>query len=118
MPRSNKKSGGATPENQSPTVITPQSVEYVDGPQYSAFYSNNVGFAVNLLDFVLMFGETVEANPEKAIVERRARVTMHPTQAKVLAFLLLKNIEGYEKLNGKIAVPPGAIGIPSNFPHA
>lgn len=118
MPRSNKKS--ATPsENQGrpPMMMMPHSVEHVDGPQYSAFYSNNVGFGVNVLDFVLTFSETLEASPERAILERRARITMHPTQAKVLAFLLLRNIEGYEKINGPIVLPPGAIGTPPDFPH-
>ena len=75
-----------------PNTITPASVEFVKGPQYSAFYSNNVSFNVNVLDFVLTFGETIEATPEKAVVEQRSRITIHPTQAKVLMILLMKSI--------------------------
>jgi hypothetical protein len=107
----------AMKEHVFPKTITPASVQLVKGPQYSAFYCNNVSFAVNVLEFVLTFGEAIEASPENAVVEQRARVTMHPTQAKVMAFLLLKNIEGYEQINGTILVPPGATGIPPNSPH-
>ena len=77
-------------------TISPAHIEYTNGPQYCAFYSNNIGFAVNVLDFVLMFGEILEATPEKALVERRARVTLNPIQAKVMALLLVKNIQTYE----------------------
>jgi hypothetical protein len=91
-------------------MLAPANIEYVNGPQYSAFYSNNIGFAVNVLDFVLIFGEILDANPEKALVERRARVTLNPIQAKVLAFMLVKNIQTYESLNGTIQMPEGAVG--------
>jgi hypothetical protein len=97
-------------------TISPAHIEYVNGPQYSAFYSNNIGFAVNVLDFVLMFGEILEANPEKALVERRARVTLNPIQAKVLTMLLIKNIQTYESLNGTIKIPEGAVDTASLKP--
>jgi hypothetical protein len=105
--------GKTTVANNKPgpiTTLSPTSIEYINGPQYSAFYSNNIGFAINVLDFVLIFGEILDANPEKALVERRARITLNPTQAKVLAFMLVKNIETYESLNGPIRVPDGATG--------
>ena len=103
-------------EQPFPKTISPNSVEFVHGPQYSSFYCNNVSFNVNVLDFVMLFGETIEATQERAVIEQRARITMNPTQAKVFAFLLLKNVEGYERLNGTIQIPPGAIGIAPD-PH-
>ena len=105
MAPSKKKSAGTPP----PQTISPQNVEFINGPHYAAFYCNNVSFAVNVLDFVMIFGETLEATADKAVVEQRARVTMHPTQAKVTAMLLLRNIQNYEALNGPIPIP-GALG--------
>ena len=111
--------GKTTVANNKPgpiTTLSPTSIEYINGPQYSAFYSNNIGFAINVLDFVLMFGEILEANPEKALVERRARVTLNPIQAKVLTMLLIKNIQTYESLNGTIKIPEGAVDTASLKP--
>ncbi len=114
MPQSTKKTPVKKSESLSSQelhVMIPRSIEYVKGPQYSAFYSNNVAFGVSPLDFVMTFSETIDANADKAVVEQRARVTMHPTQAKVLMILLMKNIQGYEAMNGTINIPPDAIGV-------
>jgi hypothetical protein len=92
-------------------TISPMDISFVDGPQYSAFYSNNINFQVNLLDFVLVFGEIIDATPEKAIVERKARVTLNPIQAKIMALLLLQNIQKYEQMHGDLKLPEGALNI-------
>ena len=100
-----------TKEEATGAKITPMDVKFVDGPQYSAFYSNNVNFQVNLTDFVLVFGEIIEANPERAIVERRARVTLNPIQAKIMTLLLLQNIQKYEQVHGELKLPVEAMNI-------
>lgn len=85
-------------------------VEFVKGPQYASFYSNNVSYSVNQLDFVLVFGETIEIRPEKLTIEQRARITMNPLQAKVLSILLNEQIDILEKNTGKeIEVPEGML---------
>jgi hypothetical protein len=114
MPKSTKKTPVRKSESlpsQELQVMVPRSIEYVKGPQYSAFYSNNVAFGVSPLDFVMTFSETIDATADRAVLEQRARITMHPTQAKVLMILLMRNIQGYESMNGTINIPPDAIGI-------
>jgi Protein of unknown function (DUF3467) len=69
----------------------------VNAPNYISTYSNNVAFAVNAMDFVLIFGEVIEANTEEVIVERRARVTMTPIQAKILRDVINAQIASYEE---------------------
>jgi hypothetical protein len=89
------------------TMITPKAMRFVDGPHYASSYANNVGFAVNQLDFVLIFGEVVDVSVEEAVVERRARITMSPSQGKALMLILSRQIEAYEKINGEIKLPAG-----------
>lgn len=93
-----------------PTVAAPipaAKVKYVDGPQYAASYCNNVGYALSAVDLVLIFGEVVEATPEEAIVERRARITMSPAQGKMLRYIIGQQIKQYEDINGPIEMPQG-----------
>jgi len=103
--RTNKNLG----DQSGPKLISPKKIEITYGPSYSTFYSNNVGFSVNFLDFALTFGEAVDADEDRAILERRARVVMHPTQAKALMMLLMHNIQQYESINGEIPVPQAII---------
>jgi hypothetical protein len=87
--------------------VVPAKVEYTDSPLFSSFYSNNISFRINPLDFVLIFGEIIDANAEVATVERKARVVLNPAQAKAMAELLMKNVQIYESINGPIAMPNG-----------
>jgi len=65
--------------------MVPTSAKFVEGPGYYSFYANNVAFAVNQLDVVLILGEIVDISPAQEVtIERRARVTMNPAQAKPL----------------------------------
>lgn len=93
------------PQNStSSDPVNLKGVSYIDGPGYYSFYVNNVAFGVNPLDFVLIFGEIVDVRmPEQeAIVERRARVTMAPAQAKALGRILETMVKTYESQNGPI----------------
>jgi hypothetical protein len=89
------------------TPVAPNKVKYVDGPQYVSSYCNNVAFAVNAVDLVLIFGEVVDVVGEEAIVERRARITYTPAQAKMLQWVIAEQIKQYEANNGPIVVPQG-----------
>jgi hypothetical protein len=94
-------------------AITPKAVNYVDGPGYSSFYVNNVGFSVNQLDIVLLLGEIIDITTEHvATVERRARVTMTPAQAKALGKILEYCVAAYQLQSKKIVED-----LPMNFPE-
>jgi len=83
-------------------------VKYVDSPGYQSFYTNNVGYGVSAADCVLIFGEIMDKENDQVIVERRARITMTPVQAKVLRGILTAQIQVYEERTGKpIELPPG-----------
>jgi hypothetical protein len=111
MSKPNKSTGAAV----SPTVsaVTTKKVKYVDSPGYSSFYCNNIAFAVNQLDIVLLLGEILDVSPEgEAVVERRARVTLNPIQAKAMSKILNYAITMYE-LQSKKTVED----LPSNLPE-
>lgn len=86
-------------------VMRPKDIKFVDGPGYNSFYTNNVSFSVNQADVVLIFGEIINVENETAIVERRARITMAPIQAKALKEVLDHVIALHEKQNGPIPDP-------------
>ena len=85
-----------------------QAIEYKNGPMFSSFYCNNVAYATNALDFVLILGEIIDVDGSTVTVEQRARVTMAPAQARVLRGLLDFQIKQYEENMGHpIELPPG-----------
>jgi len=84
------------------TPISLDAIKFVEGPNYYSFYCNNTGFNVSVVDFVMYLGEILEVGDGRATVERRARVTMSPIQAKAMAVLLNHNIKAYELQNGPI----------------
>jgi hypothetical protein len=108
------KSSGSTETEVSQNVgaMTPKSVKIVDAPGYSSFYCNNIAFAVNQLDIVLQLGEVIDVSPEAiATVERRARVTLNPVQAKALSKVLNYAVRMYE-LQSKRTVEDLPINLP------
>ena len=101
MPELNEKTrkemlGGVKP-------MVPMSAKFIEGPGYYSFYTNNVAFAVNQLDITLILGEIVDVSPAQEVtIERRARVTMNPAQAKALSKILNFAVEAYETQNGPV----------------
>jgi hypothetical protein len=86
-----------------PKQMTPKTAKFVDGPGYSSFYINNVAYAVNQLDIVLILGEIIDVSPAmEALIERKARVTMNPAQAKALSAILNHAVALYESQNGPV----------------
>ena len=102
MPTPNKK-----------PVSSQRSVKYVDSPGYQSFYTNNVAYGLSAVDFVLIFGEIIDQENNQAIIERRARITMTPVQAKVLRVILDAQIKIYEDKSGKVIELP--TGVTDNF---
>ncbi|HUN86501.1 MAG TPA: DUF3467 domain-containing protein [Terracidiphilus sp.] len=92
-----------TPQLSEGKPITATRAKFVDSPNYHSFYCNNVGFAVNQLDIVLYLNEILEISPSaEATIERRARVTMNPAQAKALMQVLDQVIRVWETQNGPV----------------
>ena len=89
------------------STVTPTKVKYVNGPHYVSSYCNNIAFAVNAIDLVLIFGEVIDVVGDQAVVERRARVTFAPAQAKMLHWVLTEQIRQYEEKAGPIVLPKG-----------
>lgn len=79
-------------------------VENILGPHYTAFYCNNIAYAMSAVDMVLIFGEIVNTG-EKVYIEQRARVTMTPVQAKILRDMLNKRLAVYEARFGTVHIP-------------
>jgi hypothetical protein len=85
-----------------------KTIEYKNGPMFSSFYCNNVAYATNALDFILILGEILDVDESTVTVEQRARVTMAPAQARVLRGLLDFQIKQYEaRLGHPIELPAG-----------
>lgn len=74
------------------------------GPHYTAFYCNNIAYAMGAIDFVLILGEVVNTGKE-IYIEQRARVTMSPIQAKVMRDILTERLSVYESHFGEVKVP-------------
>ena len=85
---------------------TIENIPSVIGPHYTAFYCNNIGYAMSAIDIVLVFGEVVNTGTE-VFVEQRSRVTMTPVQAKILRDMLNRQLERYENVFGAIKIPEG-----------
>jgi hypothetical protein len=95
--------------------MVPTSSKFIDGPGYYSFYTNNVAFSVNQLDIALILGEIVDVSPAQEVtIERRARVTMNPAQAKALSKILSFAVDAYETQNGPVMDLPIMLpGAPS-----
>lgn len=105
-----------TEAQQDAKMVSAKSARFVDGPGYCSFYCNNIGFAVNQLDIVLHLGEILDVSPEaEATVERRARVTMNPAQAKALSTILSYAVAMYEKQSKRTVedLPMNLQGLPT-----
>jgi hypothetical protein len=91
--------------SEDPSRLPP--FEYRDSPDYKSIYANNVSFGVNSLDTVLIFGEVIDYEGSKAIIERRVRVTMTPQQLVILRDLLNIQIAQFEERSkAPIVLPP------------
>lgn len=84
-----------------PQSITTTQLKFVDGPNYNSFYCNNIGYTVNQLDVVLYLNEMLDVSSDGVgTVERRARVTFNPMQAKALVGILQHLVKIYETQSG------------------
>ena len=73
---------------------------------FAEVYANYVSFAASAWDMTIMFGRTVADDPRNPRIEQRASISLSPQTAKVMAHILLRNIENYEAQYGEIHVTP------------
>jgi Protein of unknown function (DUF3467) len=89
----------------------PPKIEYViPDPEGGIFttYSNDIQLGFTNYDLRMLFGELVEANPQKIVIEQRVQVTLSYLQAKLLAMMLAQAIQQHETVFGEVKLPPDA----------
>jgi hypothetical protein len=95
-------------EKEQPHQQPPQpEVEFVvPDPKETLFttYANNVRLAWTHFDVRMLFGEIIDSNMEKIIVEERAQITISYRQAKLLMLMLAQAIAQHESLFGEVKV--------------
>ncbi|HEY3770785.1 MAG TPA: DUF3467 domain-containing protein [Candidatus Angelobacter sp.] len=72
---------------------------------YSNFYANNVEITVSPWDMRLRFGQILEADEEKLVLEEYSTVFMSPQHAKAFAQILQAHIDKYEASFGQLKEP-------------
>ena len=82
---------------------TPRPIEFVEPEDGMLFaYANHhlVGWTGS--DLRVTFGELIDAQPEKYVVEQRAQITLAWPQVKSLAQTLKSMVDAYEAENGAV----------------
>jgi hypothetical protein len=89
---------------------TVKGLRNVNSPDFLSIYSNNAALSVNFFDVSFVFGEMQGIDDDGMLkVEQRLKVTMTPTQAKILSILLFQQISMYEARFGQINLPSEVI---------
>ncbi len=83
---------------------TEGDVEFEDMDETPEFYADSVNFMTNVYGFTLDFGvmQAQDRPPQTTV-----RVRMSPQHAKIMALLLRKNVQEYERRIGTIILPEG-----------
>ncbi len=83
--------------------IRQKELEYLkDYAAIPKHYVNNTLVTTSLYDVKLVFGQVVNANGNKLLVDPEVIVFMSPQHAKAIALMLDKQIKAYEERNGPI----------------
>ncbi len=88
-----------------PTQMQPPT-QIVRRPDMPTYYASSTGVITTNYDISLIFGKMEQNADNKLFVDQFAKVTMSYHHAKVLAEMLGKTIEKYEKDNGLLNVKP------------
>jgi hypothetical protein len=88
-------------------IVSPQQTMEGFAPDFKLIYTNYVQAGFTPLDVALMVGETTGLNEGKVVVQHKARITMSPTEAKIVARILANTVKLFEKQFGEIFVPEG-----------
>lgn len=91
-------------EKQKPTKGAEPIPEFHRTDDFRSIYTNNIQFAVSTFDVRITFGESFNTGSSVS-VEQSVSIVMSLQQAKVLATMLAKNVELYEREVGTVPVP-------------
>jgi hypothetical protein len=82
--------------------------EVILSPDFVSLYANDTQVQITPWDIRFMFG-VVQDPPNKerptVLVKQVGEVRMSPQHAKVVALVLLRQIQNYEKVVGQIPIP-------------
>ena len=92
------------PNQPQPRITLEKTEDYREG------YSNSIQVRVSLWDFFLLFGQIEQNSPEAVTLRNFQGVYLSPQQAKVLANVLVQNLQQYEAAFGEIKLGPQAPG--------
>ncbi|MGA9647560.1 MAG: DUF3467 domain-containing protein [Candidatus Korobacteraceae bacterium] len=100
------------------TAVPTPEMEVIRAADYKTIYTNHVQGGVTPFDISLEIGEAGGYNKHtnKWTVDLKAKVTMSPTEAKVVLAILAGTIKSFEEQFGPISIPhavqTGPIPIP------
>ena len=105
----NKDVKADAPAVAQPTLIFQRDDDFV------ARYANNVQFESSGWDLKLVFGLLDQRNAAKPVVEQHTSINLSWPEVKIGMYLLQLHLALYEKVNGKIRIPDGA--MPPEIPE-
>src|SRR5271166_3227985 len=112
-----RQGGRMSPENadtRSAQATAPvvSETEYVRAADFKTYYTNHVQAGLTPFDISLEIGEASGLNREsnKWVVDVKAKITMSPSEAKVVLLILSGTIKTFEDQFGTIVIP-SAVGV-------
>lgn len=96
-----------TEDTKLPKGVTTRSENQIRArrDEFQQVYANNVMIGFSSFDMGLTFGQIVGEQEGKTVIEELVRVLMPRELGKILAGLLIGNIEAYEQQFGEIKIP-------------
>lgn len=95
------------------SVVIPAQNEFRRDVDFVARYANNIQFETNPFDLKLTFGimdlNSAAEIPPKVFIDQHTSMNISWPEVKLLLYFLQLHIAGYEKENGKIKIPVGAM---------
>ena len=94
-------------DNAQATVPVSNETEYIKAADYKTYYTNFVQGGLTPFDISLEIGEASGLNPatNKWVVDVKAKITMSPSEAKVVLAILAGTINQYESQFGTVNIP-------------
>jgi hypothetical protein len=95
------------------TSDQPKKPTFHRSPDFKTLYVNFVQSGMTAFDVSLIVGENHGVDEKgEGVIELKAKLTMTPLEAKLVAAILADSVKRHEKQFGEISVPPGLITIP------
>lgn len=83
-----------------------REVESRRSDTFLSLYANSVNIRLTPWDVQLIFGEILEADERKLVIENHLAVTLSPQHAKALLNALSGQVQAYERQFGEIRYTP------------